>query len=334
MLDWFTTIPGILIICGVILLLIAIILFVAGAKKTKKENSTSVSTSSVEAAASDINNTVTISNVDNTVVDTIATPSIDNTVVNTIATPSVDNTVVDTIATPNVDNTVVDTIATPNIDNTVVDTIVTSNVDNTAVDAFAMPNIENTHSVTEDNSVVPITLEDSIQVQEPQQELFTSNLITPEPVIENSVVDMPNFSQVSMQETDNSAVYGGNTPVVNFNVPEEKPVTIYGGNDPLEATQSLPKMEMNHEPYGGNYPEARIVEPVASIEVPTPVEETITPMPTMEPTAENVNQQSVIEIPDLDSVSPETSTVSPVAEQNMGNSTLTVEQQPITIEEL
>ena len=37
MLDWFTTIPGILIICGALLLVIAIILFIVGSKKDKKE---------------------------------------------------------------------------------------------------------------------------------------------------------------------------------------------------------------------------------------------------------------------------------------------------------
>ena len=37
MFDWFTTIPGILIISGVVLLLIAIILFIAGNKKGEKE---------------------------------------------------------------------------------------------------------------------------------------------------------------------------------------------------------------------------------------------------------------------------------------------------------
>ena len=39
MLDWFTTIPGMLIICGVVLLVIAVVLFVVGAKQDapKKE---------------------------------------------------------------------------------------------------------------------------------------------------------------------------------------------------------------------------------------------------------------------------------------------------------
>ena len=35
MLEWFTTIPGVLVICGVVLLIIAIVLFVMGSKKGK-----------------------------------------------------------------------------------------------------------------------------------------------------------------------------------------------------------------------------------------------------------------------------------------------------------
>ena len=37
MIEWLTTIPGILILCGILLLIIAIILFVVGAKKSKSE---------------------------------------------------------------------------------------------------------------------------------------------------------------------------------------------------------------------------------------------------------------------------------------------------------
>ena len=37
MLDWFTTIPGILISAGVILLIISVVLFITGNKQDKKE---------------------------------------------------------------------------------------------------------------------------------------------------------------------------------------------------------------------------------------------------------------------------------------------------------
>ena len=56
MLDWFTTIPGILVICGVILLVIAIILFIAGNKKAKKEEM--VQTNPVTESANTMNTEV------------------------------------------------------------------------------------------------------------------------------------------------------------------------------------------------------------------------------------------------------------------------------------
>ena len=44
MLDWFTTIPGLLISCGVILLLIAVVLFILGNKKEKISNNLAMQT--------------------------------------------------------------------------------------------------------------------------------------------------------------------------------------------------------------------------------------------------------------------------------------------------
>ena len=44
MLDWFATIPGILITCGIILLLIAVVLFVLGNKKEKTSNNMAMNT--------------------------------------------------------------------------------------------------------------------------------------------------------------------------------------------------------------------------------------------------------------------------------------------------
>jgi hypothetical protein len=96
----------------------------------------------------------------------------------------------------------------------------------------------------------------------------------------------------------NTTVYGGEVPTFNFSVNEEKPVTIYGGNDPLEATQTLPKVEEHHEPYGGVYPEAKIVDSMQEIEVPKPIEEVVstipiteenTEIPVVEPTVSTLN---------------------------------------------
>lgn len=237
MLDWFTTIPGILIICGVILLVIAIILFIAGSKKSKKESLVTNSTvTNTEPVVSNNNNMVS-----------------DN---GTMVAPSMEG-VVDAI---NPTQTL-DTTSIPATDN---------------------------EPVIENSETAHTTLEDSIPVQEIEQGPNTSNFIISEPAV---------------QEAESSSVYDSVTPVINFDVPEEKPVTIYGGNDPLEATQVLPKMEEHREPYSGSYPEARIVDSNISMDIPTPVEEVITAMPTVESTIESPFQPAVIEIPDTESVS-------------------------------
>lgn len=253
MLDWFTTIPGILIICGVILLVIAIILFILGAKNSKKEVASTV--------------------------DTNVSP-----VVNEPASSEVIQTA------PIAEETVISSV------DTVGNEVVNNN--------FA--------------TVEPVV------ITEPEG----TNIPVEEPVVNNyveeatSVINIPDMEAdnqevepVGVQE--NSSVYGGETPVVDFSSQEEKPVTIYGGNDPLDATQTLPKMEENHVPYGGSYPEVRIVEPTVQDVVPTPVEETVIQMPTIEPVVES---------------EPEVASVA--VEEPVVVSEPTVQEQPTSVEEL
>lgn len=237
MLDWFTTIPGILIICGVILLIIAIVLFISGSRKSKKEENNITNESTVS------------STVDSTLVDT------------TVSTPSIEHSKIVTV-----ENEV--PFTTQN-EIPVVDT------------AYSTPST---------------TMENPVPVQEPKVEIESNNFAILEPAIKTPVMDTSTTSEISNNEI-NPIAYEANTPIVDFNF-TEKPVTIYGGNDPLDATQTLPKMEVHHEPYGGFYSEARVVEPNVSMDIPTPVEEVITAMPTTES-----EQPSVIEIPSSESIS-------------------------------
>lgn len=233
MLDWFTTIPGILIICGVILLVIAIILFVVGNKKGKNEM-TSVT---MEAPANNSMPTVDTASVTPDVV----APVVDNTSVN----------IENSAASVNSNNDA--PVLTPGMDELKIEDVVPQE------QTFTI----NTESV---DNVVP-TAVDSTPVNTEEEVSFS----IPAPV---------EINEPTTQE--NNTIYGGETPTTSFTVNEEKPVTIYGGNDPLEATQTLPKMEEHHEPYGGSYPEAKMVdvEPV-NVEV-TPVEDVVTPLPAEE----------------------------------------------------
>ena len=71
MLEWFTTIPGILVICGVILLVIAIILFIVSAKKDKKQTTTMEPVNNNIESVGDMQTTPTVEPVQETVTPVI-----------------------------------------------------------------------------------------------------------------------------------------------------------------------------------------------------------------------------------------------------------------------
>ncbi len=281
MLDWFTTIPGILVICGVILLVIAIILFIAGNKKAKKEEM--VQTNPVTESA----NTM-------------------NTEVNTTADTNIGEVNVQEVSP-------------------VMEQASTIPTESVSLENNELPKME----VESNNDVSPIQIEEPVQIpseeihiEEPVKisdtEIHNEEASIPEPVsipsIDNSVNSMDTVSdetsfnipipteKPSFDNTSTS-IYGGASPISNISMNEEKPVTIYGGNDPLEATQSIPKVEEHHEPYGGVYPEAKIVDMNASTVTPTPVEEVVSAMPVTDTNLENnqvedTTAPSVVTIPE------------------------------------
>ncbi len=281
MLDWFTTIPGILVICGVILLVIAIILFIAGNKKAKKEEM--VQTNPVTESA----NTM-------------------NTEVNTTADTNIGEVNVQEVSP-------------------VMEQASTIPTESVSLENNELPKME----VESNNDVSPIQIEEPVQIpseeihiEEPVKisdtEIHNEEASIPEPVsipsIDNSVNSMDTVSdetsfnipipteKPSFDNTSTS-IYGGASPISNISMNEEKPVTIYGGNDPLEATQSIPKVEEHHEPYGGVYPEAKIVDMNASTVTPTPVEEVVSAMPVTDTNLENNQAEdttapSVVTVPE------------------------------------
>lgn len=281
MLDWFTTIPGILVICGVILLVIAIILFIAGNKKAKKEEM--VQTNPVTESA----NTM-------------------NTEVNTTADTNIGEVNVQEVSP-------------------VMEQASTIPTESVSLENNELSKME----VESNNDVSPIQIEEPVQIpseeihiEEPVQisdtEIHNEEASIPEPVsipsIDNNVNSMDTVSdetsfnipipteKPSFDNTSTS-IYGGASPISNISMNEEKPVTIYGGNDPLEATQSIPKVEEHHEPYGGVYPEAKIVDMNASTVTPTPVEEVVSAMPVTDTNLENnqvedTTAPSVVTIPE------------------------------------
>lgn len=215
-LDWFTTIPGILVSVGVVLLVIALVLFILGSKKTKKEEKV----------------------VENT---EIATPVTENVTLNEAVMPVEEVSVNEVEVQPmTAEETKFENIevGTPGVDPI-----------NPEVEAVSTDEISNVQEVVIGD----------IKIEEPETNELDKTMIS---------------------------VYGEEASV------EEPKVTIYGGNDPLEATQNLPKVEEHHEPYGGAINEVKIVEPV---------EENVIQIPEVEPIqveAPSVEEEPVsIEIP-------------------------------------
>lgn len=282
MLDWFTTIPGILILCGVLLLVIAIILFILGAKKSKKLGNVGVDTNANTTTNLDSSNVV----------------SNENGVINDLSSMNVIS-----------DNNVI-------TNNSVSDNGVQSNVN--TVEPVVNP-------VNDTNITISPVMEDANTVITNDVPAFEMPKMDATPVedVKPEVVSIPDVDSTSVEEVTNP-VYGGATPTYNF-TENEKPVTIYGGNDPLEATQTLPKMEEHHIPYGGVNPEDKIGINQVNV-IPTPVVENISEMPVIEDT-------KPVEITDQEDipVTPVVNIPSMEEQQNVADNTVSMASVDVTV---
>lgn len=291
--EWFLTIPGILITCGVILLIIALIMFIVGSMKGKKNKEMP----NVNEVANNAQPQVEpVQNVDSSI-------SVDNTVnKDSFINNTVDSTPTVAVSEPmgpieEVNNTTPIIPEVPVIDVPQVQPVVNNEVPS----APTIPAVEVPSAPTIPNVEVP-----TVDIQTPEVNPVTEVVPTPEvPVINTEtitavnepVVDVPNVSNLDTTNTSN--IYGGVVPTVEpiptQEIPEARP--IYGGADPLEATQNLPKVDVHHEPYSGGQT-VEVVPPV----IPTPVE--VTPIPEVavpEVASEEqkmpvVNEQQVAEV--------------------------------------
>ena len=246
MLKWFTTIPGILILCGVILLVIAIVLFILGNKKEKKEKNVNTGSNDLNnnnliqggmAAVTPVNE-VPVQSFNQMEGQAIITDSpiqdinqIDTSVVAPSVTPVAP--VID--FTPASQETIVPDV--PVVEPISNETPVEPAAEVNPVQDFGTINIEPVVDKTI-NTMEPITTN---EVQIPTPEVNILSPVTQEPVVEET------------SEYDFT---------LHYEEPEEEtPVTIYGGNNPLENTQ--PAEEIHHEPYSG-IPEVKIVEPTTT----------------------------------------------------------------------
>lgn len=247
-LDWFMTIPGMLITGGVIFLIIALVIFiVTGNKKTKtnKEVVAAQDSSKQEAAVA-------------------ATPAVGQAVVT--SEPVVPTTPVSSMAekvAPKEAEPAVFTAPIPQDVAPVPQPVVNNQVPN----------------IAQQSATVPTT-------PKPQPVVSTQSKVTPVvPTIESTpVVNQPVVPEVPVKEEQKEAIqtsgvdmprpiYGGASPIVP-NVPhEEEHRPIYGGANPLENTQSVPIV-----------PQRPVVTEEVKVSVPTVEIPTVPVIPNVTPT--------------------------------------------------
>lgn len=254
-LDWFTTIPGILISLGVVLLIIALILFIVGIKKTSKEKKIADAQSDIYVEEDSINQEVT------PIADVNANPV-------EVKSGIAEEPKFEEIS-----------VGTPGIDP-------------------INPIVDETNGTNE------------VSINENKEEENISNLADSTVNLDNTIV----------------SVYGEEK--VEENVNEEPKVTIYGGNDPLEATQNLPKVDEHHEPYGGAISEVKIVDATDDEIVQIPEVE---PIKIETPTIEE--EVVSIEIPSEPVVIPSEPTEIPSVVSESSTDTSLEEEKPV-VEEL
>jgi len=300
-LEWFTTLPGMLITGGVVILLIALIIFIVSNKKTDKK---------IEEEMPKVEN-VDVTNVASNEVPT----ELPQTPVAEMAAPVVVPTVPEVTEVPNNNSytssgsvnilgSIPEVNPIPQVDNTIVGANVENTVNNTpanVIDFSSVTPVVNEPTVV--SPVQPATM--SVEPVQPVVQDFTQfNNPTVEQPQEVPVVNTPVVEQPQEMPVVNSPVieqpvveakpmiYGGANPINTVDVApvtEAKPV-IYGGANPLENTTTFPRIT-NNEAYSAStniYPSEPVVTESAPV-VPTPVEQpvvpefTVNPAPAVEP---------------------------------------------------
>ena len=262
--DWFLTIPGMLITAGVFLLIIAFIMMLVGSKKNKKEEKIENNQTNSEVVASPVQPEAVVApqNVDVQVatseplgpIPEVSTIDMSQPVVAPIEMPTI---------SPVASAEVVEPMAMPVVE----------------------PVVDAVQPVVEVNPVEVIVPIEPVAIIDSSEEVIPTEKI--ESVAE-VVLEQPDATNLEKTSVN---IYGGN-PIPTIEAIPDTPRPIYGGADPLEATQNLPKVDIHHEPYSGGQVE---------VVTPMPIPE-IQPIPVVE--ASSV-ATPVTSIPDVNHVTPE-----------------------------
>lgn len=303
-LSFFTSIPGMLITGGVLLLLIALVIFIAtGSKKDKKGKKGE--TQNVEASI-DNNTVATTPTVDASVApEPVVMPTVETQPM-TAQPVDTSNVVSDnsSISTNTMDNPV------PTVENAPAEVIVKS--EEPAVVQTETPQVEVPKPV---EPVITPTEEVQSNINtntnKPINNMESVNVVPPTPVV-SEPVNSPNtevaeaptitivdkeesIPQVEIPKEEPKPIYGGASPVIpKIDVGEEhRP--IYGGADPLENTGAIPTITSQEPPVVT--PTIPTIEKEPTVESVEPVTVTApqVEVPTIEtPKVEVSNQEAVI----------------------------------------
>ena len=200
-ISWFTTIPGILITCGVVLLILALIIFIVTSKKSKKdENKEEVKEEKLEnvAQAKDVAAPAAPIEIDNAPLQDISSSS------NDMAVP------IELPAEP-----------IPVQEPAVTTKPIVGAAELPVMGVTPTPVVEPTPAPVVEPTPVPVAEPTPVPVVEP----------TPAPVVEPIVAPASN---------EKPAIYGGVSQIIpSIDLKKKEEHQIYGGADPLENTQTL-----------------------------------------------------------------------------------------------
>lgn len=271
-INWFTTLPGMLISGGVVLLLLALLLFATSGKKKKVKKEDVVATNvapnftdpamNVNVGMDPMMNQTFSNDPSLTTVNQVEpTPIVPNNTVDTFSEnmQSVNPTSVD-LATTQPENITPVEVSPVNSDatNTNMESVQPINIEPTPVDSVNPINQEvNSFNITEENTEITPTVEAGVtpnpsmteNIKTPEVSLVTSisednNMqISDIPVasqLENNIEMRPESNDVVIPSVESTTTaYGGVSPAVDL-PKEEVSHQIYGGANPLDKTQTIP----------------------------------------------------------------------------------------------
>lgn len=252
-LSFFTSIPGLLITGGVLLLLIALIIFVAtGSKKGKKDKK--------EAESTDNTNTTVATTP--TVDMNVATEPVASVVTPTNEAPTVENAPQIVVTTPEVQSEPVSVVenGTPVVNEQNIQNSNETIEPNTIPNEVVSPQVEmpaqtiepNTTNANDNISVNTNPVVMPSEVNTVEQASVPNNTVAPSNQDDNEVVNTPPITIVNEEPKEDTVIeppkpiYGGIDPVIpKIEVEGNEHRPIYGGANPLENTGAIPTINNN-----------------------------------------------------------------------------------------